>query len=228
MTFSHSTASHSPSRRGGQFAVVQRMFAAIACAALLLGGCASTTDILRSSNEAIPAKPIRTLFVAGVSTDDEMRQRYENVFVAELAKDGIKGIPSSTLIPSTGGLTMPEIRAKMHAASADADAVLHVQLIELAPAPTLAPGDVPADSAPASRTVNGIALTLNAPPAGGVRGSQYEVELQATLYELPQRKLLWTVATRTHEANTLEAVAHSHARALIAAMRKAGFLAAGK
>ena len=94
MTFSPSTASHSPSRRGGQSAVVQRMFAAIACAALVLGGCASTTEILRSSNEAIPAKPIRTLFVAGVSTDDEMRQRYENVFVAELAKDGIKGIPT--------------------------------------------------------------------------------------------------------------------------------------
>jgi len=196
-------------------------------AASLLAGCASTTEILRSTSEAVPTKPAHSLLVAGVSTDDALRRRYESVFVEELQKARIAGIASSTLIPTTQGLTMTEIREKMHAAATQADAVIHVQLVALTSTQTLSPADIPAEQAPASRDVNGISLTINAPPPGtnSVRGTQLDVELQATLYELPQRKLLWSVTTRTHEANKIEAAARSHARALIAAMREHGYLA---
>lgn len=199
-------------------------------AGLFLTGCASTTDILRSTAESAPTKPAKTLVIAGVTDDDALRRRYENTFVDELQKAGLNGVGSNKLFPSTQGMTMSELRDKMHTAAnaVIADAVLHVQLVALTGTPTLSPQDIPAEQAPASRDINGVTVSINTPAAGGVQGTQYEVELQSTLYELPQRKLLWTVTTLTHEANDPEAVARSHAKALIRAMREQGLLAAKK
>ncbi len=197
----------------------------ILLAALALAACASTTELLRSVEEARPARLATTVLVAGISTDDARRQQYENIFLDELQRAGLKGLASSTIMPSIANLTMPEIRERMLTHTHVADVVLHVQLMNLVTTPTWSPGDLPAESAPASSVVGGVSLTLNAPPDAVVRGSQYTVELEATLYELPTRKLLWTAITRTHEANSPDAVARSHARALIKAMRKQGYLA---
>lgn len=194
-------------------------------AALALAACASTTELLRSVAEAPPARLANTVLIAGISTDDARRQQYENIFLDELQRAGLKGLASSTIMPSIANLTMPEIRERMLAHLHAADVVLHVQLMNLVTTPTWSPDDLPAESAPASSVVGGVSLTLNAPPDAIVRGSQYTVELEATLYELPTRKLLWTAITRTHEANSPDAVARSHARALIRAMRKQGYLA---
>lgn len=196
--------------------------------ALLFAGCAATTDILRAGDAATPAKPARTLVIAGVTTDDTLRRRYENAFVDVLRDAGLNGIGSNKLIPSTQGLTMTELRERMHAATVVADAVLHVQLVALTGAPALSPQDIPAEQAPASRNVNGINLSINAPTGGGVAGTQYDIELQSTLYELPSRKLLWTVTTVTREANDTEAVARSHAKALLRALRERGLLDASR
>jgi hypothetical protein len=200
-------------------------FALLLSAGLLLGGCAATTEITGSTDESLPAKPAQTLVIAGVTQDDALRRRYENAFVDELKKAGLNGVGSNKLFASTEGMTMSELRSKMHAASVIADAVLHVQLVALTGEKTLSPTDIPAEQAPASRDVNGISLSLNAPAGGGVSGTQYAVLLQSTLYELPSRKLLWTANTSTHESNDPEAVARSHARALIRAMQARGYLA---
>lgn len=202
-----------------------RRTALVLALAFWLAGCAGTTEILRSVPEATPSKPLRSLFVAGVTTDDDLRRRYESMFVAELARAGVSGTPSHSELPDTRGLDVAQFRARMHAAGSKADGVLHVQLVEFTRSPALSPQDLPADQSGASRELNGIALTLNAPPGGPVTGTHDEVVLQATLYELPSRKLLWTVTTRTHEANDIDSVAQSHARALVTAMREAGYLA---
>ena len=195
---------------------------------LALTACASTTEFMRSSEEAKPAKPAMTVLVAGVSTDDVLRRQYESVFITELTRAGLHGVASSDIIPSLAGLTMPQIRERMMAATDRADAVLHVQLMNLVVLPTTSPQDIPSEGAPAQREVGGIAVTLNAPPEPTVRGAQTAVDLEVNLYELPARKLLWTALTRTHEANSAEAIARSHARALIKAMREHGYVAAGQ
>lgn len=197
-------------------------------AVLALTACASTTDLLRSSDEAKPAKPAATILIAGISTDDALRRQYETIFIEELTHAGLRGVASSNIIPSLAGLTMPQIREHMLAATDRADAVLHVQLMNLVITPTLSPHDVPAEGAGAQRNVGGVAVTLNAAPEPTVRGTQYAIDLEANLYALPARQLLWTVLTRTHEANSTTAIARSHARALIKAMRKRGYVAAGQ
>lgn len=202
--------------------------AAALVSALLLGGCAATTEILRASDEAIPEKPAQTLVIAGVTQDDALRRDYENVFVEQLQQAGLNGVGSNKLFSSTKGMTMSELRDRMHAATVVADAVVHVQLVTLTGTPALSPTDIPAEQAPAHTAIGGVNVSINAPAQGAVRGTQYEVELQATVYELPSRKLLWTATTRTQEANSLEAVARSHAKALIREMKKRGYLAKGK
>lgn len=199
----------------------------LVAAVLVATGCASTTEILRTVNESRPAEPAHSLIVVGVTTDDSLRKRYEDIFVDELRRAGIRGVPSSALIPSMGGLTMPELREHMTAGSGMAQAVIHVQLVELVSTGTWLPTDIPADAAPASRDVGGISVTLNAPARSAPRGAQTAVELEVNLYALPERTLLWTALTRTHEANSLEKVARSHARTLIREMIKGGLLAPG-
>jgi hypothetical protein len=197
-------------------------------AAAWLAGCAATTEIQRASDESIPQKPAQTLVVAGVTQDDALRRAYEEVFVAQLQKAGLNGVGSNRLFSSTQGMTMSELRDRMHAATVVADAVVHVQLVTLTGTPVLSPDDIPAEQAPAHGEIAGVSININTPPAGAVRGTQYAVELQSTVYELPSRKLLWTATTVTREANSLEAVARSHAKALIREMKKRGYLAKGK
>lgn len=199
----------------------------LAAACVLLTACASTTDFVRTSVEDKPQKPATTLLIAGVTTDDAVRRRYEETFLAELARAGLSGVASSSIIPSLSGLTMPQIREQMLRAGDRADAVLHVQLMDLFVAPALAPTDLPPDAPSATRTVGGVAVSINA-PATDQAGQVTEIELEANLYELPGRRLLWTAITRTHEANAIEKVARSHARALIARMQAEGLLAAGR
>lgn len=194
-------------------------------AVLLLGACAATTELLRTVDEAAPPRTARSLLVVGISNDNALRQRYEAVFVEELQRAGIAGTGSTALIPSLAGMTMPELRARMAAAGGLADAVIHVQLVDLVTTPAWAPDDVPADAAPATRNIGGINLTLNAPPAGSRPGTHTGVDLEANLYALPERTLLWTALTRTQEANDIDKVARSHARALIQAMVARGLLA---
>lgn len=191
----------------------------------LVTACAPTTELLRSSVEGRSAQPAQRLLVVGVSTDDALRRRYEQAFVQELTAAGLTGIASSDLLPSIAGLTMPEIRDKMQTFSDRADAVLHVQLMTLAQEPTWAPTDMPGDSAPATRRIAGMNITINQPQDGEVRGSQLLVELESNLYTLPERRLLWTVLTATREANDPAAVARSHARVMIKAMRTRGYVA---
>lgn len=202
-----------------------RHFLLVTFLASLAAGCASTTDLLRSERTAAPAPAAHSLIIVGVTAEDALRARYEAVFVAELERAGIRGIASSTLIPSLGGLTMPELRDHMNAGSGQAGAVLHIQLAGLVPTGTWMPNDIPPDAAPARRDVGGITVTINAPADNRPSGSGIAVELDANLYSLPDRHLVWTARTRTNEANSLEAVARSHARALIREMRGRGLLA---
>lgn len=194
-------------------------------AAALLAACAPTTELLRSSEEARAEAPAHRLLVVGVTTDEKVRRTYEQAFITELKRAGLDGVAGSDLVPSLAGLTMPEIRERMQAFSDRADAVLHVQLVNLVHERTLSPDDLPADSAPATRRIGGVDVSINAPAGGDVRGTQLTVELEANLYTLPARRLLWTGITATHEANDTTQVARSHARALIAALRKRGYLA---
>lgn len=199
------------------------LVALTACA--LLAACAPTTDILRTSEELHPPKPAHSVLVVGVTTDEKIRRTYEQAFLAELQHAGLAGTASSDLLPSLGGLSMPQLRERMQAFSDRADTVLHVQLMNLVQERTMSPQDVPADSAPAKRRIGGVDVTLNAPPGGESAGTQTSVQLESNLYSLPERRLLWTGITATHEANNPSSVARSHARALIAELRRRGYLA---
>lgn len=195
-------------------------------AVLLLGACAATTEIVRTVDLQPPAQPARSLIIVGVSTDDALRRRYEEAFAAELVSAGITALTSSALIPSLSGMTMPDVRQHMAAGAGQAEAVLHVQLAGLLPQRTWSPQDIPADARPATREIGGMAVTVNAPPEGSIRGENMIVELEATLYALPDRKLLWSALARTHEANSVEKVARSNARTLLRELRARGLLPA--
>lgn len=206
---------------------MRRLLSALVLAGLL-AGCASTTEFVRTSREAVPEKPIHRLVIAGVSHDEKTRRVYEQAFLAELEKAGLEGIAASELIPSLAGLSMTDLRQHMVEFNDRGDAVLHVQLVNLVRVPALSPQDLPAEQTPPTRRVGDIDLTINAPAQQDAGGAQLAIELESNLYALPTRRLLWTGISTTHEANDPSRVARSHARAVIAELRAAGYLAGGR
>ncbi len=195
---------------------------------LWLAGCAATTEFMHTSHEAAPSHSVNSLIVAGVTPDDSMRRLYEQTFLNELRKSGITGIASSELIPSLTGLDMETLRARMLQFSNHADAVLHVQLMGLVRTPALSPTDIPSDLPSASKRIGGIDFTINAPSSQNTQASLLQVEISSNLYELPERRLLWTGNSSTHEGNDPRQIARSHARAVIAELRAGGYLAGNR
>lgn len=190
--------------------------------ALLLAACAATTDLLNVVEETPPTQAAHSLIVVGNTPDDAARARYERVFVIELQHAGIAGIPSSSLIPSVQGLSAKELHDRMLQYTDRAELVIHVQLVSLVQTRTWSPTDYARDGKPATAEIAGVPVTINAPQ--DPVGAQTEVELQANLYQTATRKLLWTATSRTHEANSFESVARSHARALIRELVARGYL----
>lgn len=190
--------------------------------AALLAACTSTTELLNVVQEAPPVQPAASMIVVGATPDDALRARYERVFVAELKQAGIRGVASSSLIPSVRGLASKELHDRMLQFTDRGDLVVHVQLVALTQSRTWAPDDLNREGRTAKTDIAGVPVTLNAPQ--DAVGAETEVELVANLYQASSQKLLLTATTRTHEANSLESVARSHARALIRELAARGYL----
>lgn len=198
----------------------------LACATLLLAACAPTTELLREVDAQPPARAGKSLLVVGMSPDDAVRARYEDAFVAELVRAGYSGTGSHELVPSLRDLTMAQVREHMAEFSGRADLILHAQLAALVPVRPYDPADYPLGGAPAHARVGGVEVTLNAPAhADTTAPDSHLVDIQSSLYEGGTRRLLWTLFTRTHEGNSLEVVARSHARFLVGELQRRGYLA---
>lgn len=192
----------------------------------LLAGCAPTTELLRDVASQPAAGAGTSLLVVGMSNDDAVRLRYETVFVQELERAGVRGIASSTLVPSLKDLDMAQLRVHMHTFSGLADLVLHSQLAGLVATRGYAPDAYPLPDGPAATTIGGVNVTFNAPANADSRAPDATlVDIEASLYSGIDRKLLWTAFTRTDESTALEQVARSHARFMIGELRKRGYLA---
>jgi hypothetical protein len=197
------------------------------CCLSLLAGCAATTEVVatRDATPAAAAAPAELLVVA-VSADDTLRRRYELAFMKQLRRSGITAHGSHEYLPALAGMTMRDLHVAMREQAPAFARVLHLQLADLVPQRFLGPDDYAGEITPAHGKVGTLDVTLNAPPGdgGAVPPVQYLVDLQATLYDGPSRQLLWSGTTRTREANSLDAVARSQARALLDEFTERGYV----
>ena len=103
-----------------------------ACAILLLAafvtGCAST-KLTNSWRNPDYDGPVTGMVVLGVSKQASVRRVFEDEFAAQLRSQGIRAIPSHTLIPEDGPVEEERLRAAVE--SAGTDAVIITRLVKI-------------------------------------------------------------------------------------------------
>lgn len=103
------------------------LFSPLLLAVVTLPGCAAISLVNTWKDSKAPAKQYRTLLVVGVAQKREVRQLFEDIFAAEIRKNGMKAIASYSI---TGADGMPSRDAIEEAVTkSGADGVITTRLV---------------------------------------------------------------------------------------------------
>ncbi len=96
--------------------------------ALIAAGCASTT-LTNSWRAPDYSGVMRSLVVVGVSKQASVRRVFEDEFAAQLGAQGVRAVPSYTLVPEDGPIDKDTLRSAVD--STNADAVIITRLVKV-------------------------------------------------------------------------------------------------
>jgi hypothetical protein len=96
--------------------------------ALVSAGCASTT-LTNSWRAPDYSDAISSLVVVGVSKQASVRRVFEDEFAAQLDAQGVRAVPSYTLVPEDGPIDEDSLRKAVE--SSGADAVIITRLVKV-------------------------------------------------------------------------------------------------
>jgi hypothetical protein len=115
---------------------------ALAAAALVLAGCAASTQFNAQwrNPEAGDRLPVKHVLVIGITRDTTARRVYEEAMVAQLAARGVKAQPSYRTLPDDGPAAQDAIKKAV--ADAGADAVLISRTVSVSNEVYVSPGMV--------------------------------------------------------------------------------------
>ncbi len=95
---------------------------------LITAGCASTT-LTNSWRAPDYSDAISSLVVVGVSKQASVRRVFEDEFAAQLDAQGVRAVPSYTLVPEDGPIDEDSLRKAVE--SSGADAVIITRLVKV-------------------------------------------------------------------------------------------------
>jgi hypothetical protein len=95
--------------------------AAVAVAAIVLAGCAASTQFNAAwvNPQAGNRLPLKNVMVMGISRDTTARRIYEDAMVAQLTARGVKAEASYKVLPDDGPAPQPAIEKAVRDAGAD-------------------------------------------------------------------------------------------------------------
>ncbi len=96
--------------------------------ALVAAGCASTT-LTNSWRAPDYNGSMTSLVVVGVSKQASVRRVFEDEFATQLRMQGVRAVPSYTLVPDDGPIDKDTLRSAVD--STDADAVIITRLVKI-------------------------------------------------------------------------------------------------
>src|SRR4026209_2888975 len=76
----------------------------------LLASCAPSRLVSQQPNPDYIGKPFKSVMVVAVASDDLVRRTFEDRLVAMLAKRGVKGIPSCSVVGARRQIEEAELR----------------------------------------------------------------------------------------------------------------------
>jgi len=199
----------------------RRLF--LACAALALAACASSTT-LRDSwyDTSYGGGAFRKVFVLGVAREEAERRTFEDIAVARLQAAGVDAVPSYRFLPEGGRVAEGRLDEAVRASGADALWMSRVRSIDrrtdvyqsMAPGPTLwGPG--------------WYGMYAGWYPVTEVR--QYDVvSVETSVFDARTRSLVWAGVSETYEPRSVAKEAPGFADLIVRSLRERGLLPAGK
>jgi len=151
---------------------------------------------------------LTSVMVVGVSEDVARRSLFEEVFVREFEKRGIKAVASIKVLGPDTRLTRDTVKAE--AARLGMDAVLATRLISAGKEEIDQP---PSISTMPSASYGNVELYFYAFDAQstypGALGKQYVVRLETNVFDTDTEKLIWTASSQTVEPESIREIIES-------------------
>ena len=197
----------------------------LACAAVS-AACTPLTQVEDVTEQnALPARPLQTVLLIGVTGDDATRRRYENrcqEAFADMAMDAPRVISSHEIFPDGNSLTRDTVMAWLDS-NDQVEGVLVMQLAAIMQQQSsLQAGGV---SERYGLNLAQPGLTWNYQPDPSTTLPDHQSALtQSTLYVRPDHKIALTVMARTDIHEKLTRMADSHCDALRSTLAARGWL----
>jgi hypothetical protein len=162
---------------------------------------------------------LTSVMVVGVSKEVDRRRVFEEVFVREFEKRGIKAVASIKVLDPDTQLTRDTVKAQ--AARLRMDAVLTTRL--------LSAGNEEIDQPPSISTMPSAQYrnldlyfyswdALSAYP--GALGRQYVVRLETNVFDTDTEKLIWTASSQTVEPESIREIIESLCKNIMDRLRQ--------
>jgi hypothetical protein len=162
---------------------------------------------------------LTSVMVVGVSKEVDRRRVFEEVFVREFEKRGIKAVASIKVLDPDTQLTRDTVKAQ--AARLRMDAVLATRL--------LSAGNEEIDQPPSISTMPSAQYrnldlyfyswdALSAYP--GALGRQYVVRLETNVFDTDTEKLIWTASSQTVEPESIREIIESLCKNIMDRLRQ--------
>jgi len=151
---------------------------------------------------------LTSVMVVGVSEDLARRRLFEDVFVREFEKRGIKVVASIKVLGPDTRLTRDTVKAE--AERLRVDAVLATRVISAGKEETYQPPSVSTMPSDYARSLDLYFYGFDAQSAyPGARAKQYVVRLETNLFDTDTEKLIWTASSQTVEPESVREVIES-------------------
>jgi hypothetical protein len=197
--------------------LVHRLAAAF-LTSVLVAACATSTKLVNVWNDpAYTGGPFKKIIVLGLGADGATSKTFEDIFAAELQRQGVEAIPGHNLFPKDQQPTREAI--EQAAKNVSADGFLVARLVKTDKetqyttgySPTVPPGVGYYNNFYGYYTA---AVTYTPPIA-----YQYEVvTVETNLWDVRTGKLVWTATTETFAPGTVNQEAPGFAKLIINAL----------
>ena len=179
---------------------------------VILAGCATSELVSQTANPDYVGKPLKSIMVVAVTSDDIARRTYEDRVVALLAKRGVKGIPGYSAVGKRGKVEEAELREAI--ARSGAEGVMITRVIRVDRSKTEISG---AEVAVGFYGYYAGVWTTASLPAQTVTGPQWTVS-ETRLFDARNGALAWTGIVDTRESDAFNAALTQYIQLIFDAM----------
>jgi hypothetical protein len=151
---------------------------------------------------------LTSVMVVGVSEDVARRRLFEELFVREFEKRGLKAVASIKVLGPDTRLTRATVKAE--ADRQRVDAVLATRLISAGKEETYQPPSVSTMPSGYARSLDLYFYGFGGQSAyPGTRGKHYVVRLETNVFDTDTEKLIWTASSQTIEPESVREIIES-------------------